>query len=247
MLGSLYYYRAIENPEIADKDEGKATYEIEITGPAIIKKKWLNVILQGIFSIDEGAEETQIAHGLLKPTIHKYQSTGEGKDNVRIEKLHATIERDSFNEFIYCMSLFETPPRDPKIFSGYDDYWTVELKHADAIGGIIARLIGKAIVEGRDSGKHVIDPLIDLETVDCLFRCDSVMYTSRKLEINEANNIEAEEFLSKIEDIAFIKPKKFESENEFRFSFIICSGNRILEIMPEHLILDSTEIRKLII
>lgn len=246
MLGSLYYYRSVENLEIRDEGEGTATYEISIDGPIAIDRGWLNTILQGAVK-HRSDEEPHRLSGELDINLHTYHwLPGPAQGPINVNKLHATIKRQCFNSFVFCMSSVETPEVAEEIFKGYEDYWMIPESKSEALAGEIARALDKAVREGRRTGNHVIDPNISFD--DLTYHCQrtTVMYTSREVLINHHSAVTAEEFLKRLTNIAFLKPLKFSHEKEYRFCFTLEANDLIVDIWRRHLLVDSSEVRKLL-
>jgi len=246
MLGSLYYYRAAENSEIADGGEGKATYELSITGPLEVEKKWLNFLLVGAVGY-ASAEDPPRPTGMLDIKLHKYRPIKSRGDSMLVDELRATIKRDSYNEFIFCMSLVEDPAHAADIFKSYEDYWIIPASRAQAMADALAAALDKAVRQGRATGKHVIDPSVSFDDLVYVCRHESVTYAPRDLHITSTSQVTAEEFASKVFDIAFLKPPRFSPEKEYRFSYMLAANGILVDFIPDKLLLDARLIRQRIL
>ncbi|MGV5493829.1 hypothetical protein ACK1VC_25635 [Pseudomonas sp. XP2] len=245
MLGSLYYYRATENLEIRDEAEGTSTYNLKINGPLQIEREWLGGILEG--QVKQGKEDYDPGlPGQTDVYIEEYKWLPSPAEHINVEKLHATIKRQCFNSFIFCMSAVESPEDAESIFEGYEDYWIIPEEKAEDLGRAIVDALYFAISKGRVDGRHIIDPKVPLDSLICYCQHMRVAYVDRDVTINHHSEVTAEEFLRRLENIAYLKPRKFSHESEYRFAFTLAIDDSIVPIHCDHLLLDSSRIRKVL-
>lgn len=133
--------------------------------------------------------------------------------------------------------------RDAKeIFPDYDDCWYMTASKAEGLAIILSSLLRERIMSGRNSDNHIVDPAIPLENLSVHCRHDAVLYLDREVHISNTGALTVEQFMHKIRDMAFTKPLSFAREKEFRFSFTILAGNRILTPIVDNVILDGEEL-----
>ena len=159
--------------------------------------------------------------------------------------MEAKILRGALNSFIFCMSRVRKARDCIGIFPDYDDYWYLNEVAIQEFGYGIAKSLLKRIVEDHAKGIYIVPKDTPMEelSVGCSFR--EVTYMDRDIHITNGGGLTLEEFIPKIENIAFIKPPSFSREVEFRFQYYIISKGAIIEPLVNRLIVDASLLKSM--
>ena len=236
-LGTLYEYRKIESAQIVDKGEGKYSFLLKFDGVVEIERRWFNLIFQGLMNLG-GVDCHPRIPGSMIGVIHHLEMVGGNEQVVKVRNSSASIHRESLNGFIFCMSQVRKLRDAVGIFPDYDDCWYMTATKAHRLGIALSELLRDRITSGRHSGNHIVDPHISLENLSILCRHEPVSYLGRKIHISDTSVFTADHFMRKISDMAFVKPPSFLAEKEYRFSFTIVAGDRILIPTVDNVILN---------
>lgn len=218
-IGTLYGYRAAENPDIKDEHEGKYRFELNISDPAIVKNKYANAIIN---NIQLPTSEDLYFRGGVVIRAEELGYTQLDNEQVSIVASALTIERESPNQFLFCMSKCEGVP--PSISHKYDGHWSIGFESKKEFGFILAQ---ELLSQVKKNPKLVIGLNPDkVSNLKIQLRFSEISYYPRLLSKYSMTNFDVEEILEKIENMAFTKPPKFEEEKEYRFSFEVTDGFR---------------------
>lgn len=236
-LGTLYEYRTIENPELADAGEGKFVFNLSLDGTVEIENRWFNTIFGGGVTLGGPA-------GLPNPNrrqvfIDRILQVASTPTTQILRDSKATIQHEAFNEFIFCMSLVEDFQSARGIFPHYDDCWFMDPEKAHEIADEYAKLLLLKIEDGRASGNHVVSPDISLEGLGVIFKHGLVEYVPREIHITNSSDMTVENFIKRTSDLNYVKPPSFSHEKEYRFSFTLFSKeNKPIEPIVKFVILN---------
>lgn len=240
-LGTLYEYRKIESAQIVDKDEGKYSFLLKFDGTVEIEKRWFSLMFQGAIGLGDDVHYPRIP-GAMSAAIHNLEIINSDVQIVRVRNSSASIHREALNGFIFCMSQVRKLRDAVGIFPDYDDCWYMTASKAHNLGLALSRLLRDRIASGRQSGNHIVDPNISLDDLSIRCRHEVVSYFDREIHISDTSTFTADHFMRKIWDMAFIKPPSFSAEREYRFSFTIIAGNRIILPTVDYVILDADQL-----
>lgn len=243
-LGSLYEYRATEQEQIADSEEGLFSYEIEFNGEVLVSRRWLNAIFNPAIRLSvAGADDLphQMLPGLFEIAVHSlnYRRLDATGNDFIVTDSSASISREVINGFMFCTSLIRKTSESKGIFPNYDDCWYLNPSNADRIAEYMCRILSKKIVTCRDEGNHLIPPEIDLNGLEVICQHGLVIYQDRHLVITKEADAPLNEFSERTRNLHFVKPPKFSHEKEYRFSFWIISGNKFVEPLKNSVILEA--------
>lgn len=243
-LGTLFEYRKIESAQIVDSDEGKYTFHLKFDGTVDLEKKWFNLIFQGIISLG-GEENYPRVLGSMTAHIDKLNMVGGDSRNIKVKDSAATVHREAFNCFIFCMSQIRKTTEANGMFPDYDDSWYLSATKAEALGAALSVHLRERILAGRRSGAHIVSPAVSLENLRIYCRHEPVSYIPRETHITGSGSFSADDFMMKIRDMALVKPPSFQHEKEYRFSFTIVAGDLILMPTVDNIILPAEDIAAL--
>lgn len=248
-LGTLAYYRATENQEIADKGEGQYSFTVKLDGEVRVSTYWFDTLNAGL---QIGSVEPHYYPGNMTAWLDKIDFVRDGPEHVKMKDTVIRIFRESPNCFVFCMSAVESLSECQTIFSGYDDCWGIAKTQAKEFCIETAKILLETLKAEYRSGKPILPEGlpggldIDKLSINCIW--SEVMYVPRELHISEANNDTLSQFLEKMESMAFIKPPEpFAKEKEYRFQFNIMHGNYLLEPRVESIIIDAKKLARFVI
>ncbi|SMQ23134.1 hypothetical protein SAMN04488483_0781 [Pseudomonas helmanticensis] len=240
-LGTLYEYRKIESAQIVDNGEGKYSFLLKFDGTVEIERRWFSVMFQGAIGLGDDEHHPRIP-GTMSAAIHKLEMVGGNEQIIRVRDSSASIHREALNGFIFCMSQVRRFRDAVGLFPDYDDCWYMTKSKAHNLGVTLSALLRDRITSGRHSGNHIVDPHISLENLSIYCRHEPVSYLGREIHISDTSVFTADHFMRKIWDMAFVKPPSFLAEKEYRFSFTIVAGDKILIPTVENVILNAEQL-----
>ncbi|WP_128873997.1 hypothetical protein [Pseudomonas sp. VI4.1] len=237
-LGTLYEYRKIESAQIVDKDEGKYSFLLKFDGTVEIERRWFSLMFQGAIGLG-GDEHHPRIPGAMSAAIHKLEMVGGDEQIIKVRNSSASIQREALNGFIFCMSQVRKFRDAVGLFPDYDDCWYMTTTKAHDLGVALSILLRDRITSGRHSGNHIVDPNIPLVNLSIHCRHELVSYLGREIHISDTSVFTADHFMDKIWDMAFVKPPSFLAEKEYRFSFTVVAGDRILIPTVDNVVLNA--------
>lgn len=240
-LGTLYEYRKTESAQIVDSGEGKYSFLLKFDGTVEIERRWFSLMFQGAISFG-GDEHHPRIPGAMRAVVHDLDVVGGNQQIIRVRNSSASIHREALNGFIFCMSQVRKLRDAVGLFPDYDDCWYMTATKAHNLGVALSALLRDRITSGRHSGNHIVDPHISLENLSIHCRHEPVSYLSREIHISDTSVFTADHFMRKIWDMAFVKPPSFVPEKEYRFSFTIVAGDKILIPAVDNVILNAEQL-----
>lgn len=240
-LGTLYEYRKIESAQIVDNGEGTYSFLLKFDGVVEIERRWFSLMFQGVIHIGDDEHHPQVP-GAMSAIIHNLEFDGGDEQIIKVRNSSASIHREAQNEFIFCMSQVRKLRDAVGLFPDYDDCWYVTATKAHDLGLALSVLLRDRIISGRQSGNHIVDPNISLVNLSVHCRHELVSYLGREIHISDASAFTADHFMRKIWDMAFVKPPSFLPEKEYRFSFTIVAGDKILIPIVDNVILNAEQL-----
>src|SRR5688572_13686171 len=120
-IGSLYWYRGIENKEIRDASEGKFEFSIDFPEEIELDRRWANLLFHPLVGFGDTADAPRFA-GSISAHAERMHLVRQTRDSVIVKETRVKIERTVNNCLMFCMSLFEGAHHNP--FVDYEDHWT---------------------------------------------------------------------------------------------------------------------------
>lgn len=249
-LGSLYEYRATEQEQIADSEEGLFSYKIVFDGEVLVSRKWLNAVFNPAIKLSVAGADNQPHHmlpGLFEIAVQNlnYRRLDITGDEFMVTDSSASISREAINGFMFCTSLIRRTSESEGIFPDYDDCWYLNASNADKIAEYMCSILFQKILTCRNEGNHLIPSEIDLSDLEVICQHGLVIYQDRHLVITKEADAPLNEFSERTRNLHFVKPPEFSHEKEYRFSFWIASGNKFVEPLKNSVILEAPLMAKI--
>ncbi|MBI6945731.1 hypothetical protein [Pseudomonas koreensis] len=240
-LGTLYEYRKIESAQIVDNGEGKYSFLLKFDGIVEIERHWFSLMFQGAIGLGNDEHYPRIP-GAMSAAIHNLETVGGNEQIIRVRNSSASVHREALNGFIFCMSQVRKMKDAVGLFPDYDDCWYMTAAKAHNLGVELSTLLRDRIFSGRESGNHVVDPSIPLANLSIHCRHEPVSYLGREIHISDTSVFTVGHFMQKIWDMSFVNPPSFLKEKEYRFSFTIVVGDKILIPIVDNVILSAEKL-----
>ena len=240
-LGTLHEYRKIESAQIVDNGEGKYSFFLKFDGTVEIEKPWFSLMFQGAIGIGDDEHLPRIP-GAFSAAIHNLEMVGGNDKIIKVRNSSASIHREALNSFIFCMSQVRKLRDAIGLFPDYDDCWYMTATKAHDLGVALSTLLRDRVISGRETGNHIVDPHIPLVDLSIHCRHELVSYLGREIHISNSSLFTVDHFIRKIWDMAFVKPPSFVAEKEYRYSFTIAAGDRILIPTVDNVILNAEQL-----
>lgn len=243
-LGTLHEYRTIENAALVDKEEGMLRFEFKVHGSVALPIKWYNTVFSGGTMLGNVPGEPVLG----RYHIHVVEQTFEivSEDTVIVSDAHLIMLREAYNRFIFCMSKVRRLRDCEGLFAGCNDYWYMREARAHEFRLRLCRLLLSHIREQRELGNYIVPVEMPLEQVRIISSCQEVEYFSREIDLHAGEAYVLEQFLSRTDNMEFIKPLDYKREREFRFSFVLERNGQIIEPLVKSVFLDSAQLLDLI-
>lgn len=235
-VGTLFGYRTIEDPELKDEAEGKYKFQIDFPEPIELDRRWANLLLQGTIAFGETADVPRFP-GSYRAHAERLHMVTQTKDGVVVTDTRIQIEREVPNCLIFCMSLLDSAEKKP--FGTYSDHWSIPEHRADEFGRRLGSLIfQQAKLSAFDEAILNRHSAATVQGLSLNVRHQRVTYRDRQLVITPKSRPSFEELVGVLSDIAFVKPERFSSEQEYRFVFSLVDGQAIFPPRVERLLLN---------
>ncbi|MGY4527983.1 hypothetical protein [Pseudomonas sp. TE21394] len=219
-LATLEHYRKTEIEQIADADEGRLFFDIDIESPITVDKKWFNTLFQRQIGFgDDGCEAVHFP-GIFEAKVNKqFKFSSKSASHAIIEHGQISIQRQAVSSLVFCMSESAEPGDCRGIFPDYDDEWSINREN---LGNFIVELVDCIYERLLDPNeKHVIPKEIDPKEIEIHMDNMSVFYADRKISITKDNMLDINSLMSHMAHTAFIKPTRFKKEREYRLNFVL--------------------------
>lgn len=236
-VGTLYGYRTIEQDELKDEGEGKYKFEIEFPEPITLDKRWANLLLQGAIHFGGSCDIPRFP-GELNCYTKTLKVISQSQESVTVTNTLISIERDVPNCLIYCMAALDSADQIP--FVGYTDHWSIPEVGAEEF----ARNLGWHIYQQtKCSSFHESffgEGLAFSERgLSVKIQHGPVVYRDRHIAIRTENMPSYDGLVEILSNIAFMKPKCYAHEKEYRFVFELSDGQVIYPPKTQHLLINS--------
>lgn len=245
-LGTLDDYRTTEITELRDEKEGTLSFNLNFEGDVVVSTELLNTILSGALHLGDNASNIAFP-GKFRAHLHNFKKIYNDPMFTTLRDTTITIQRESLNSFIFCTSKIKKMSEAVGLFEGYDDCWYLMHNRADQFGKTLGQILLNRIITGHHNGEHIVPKDTNIETLQIFMQHSEIEYIPREINISKNASITVQEFMKKIETMAFVKPDDFSTEREYRFNYTIISNNSIIEPSVKHITLDSTPLLDLII
>lgn len=217
-VGTLYGYRKEENPDIRDEGEGSYHFMLDIQKAASVSLDVAETFTSGMIGF--GAKNARHFRGSFSGRMNLMHIIKADSKQVTFGRSNILIERNSPNQYVFCMSLTNGAP--PVVSGEYDSYWAIAEESAEKFAIGAAQALLEAVKERPSSvvgleGKN-------LDSIFILYRHDTVKYLARHIMVSDFAGHTVDNFVEKMDNMAFTKPEKFSHEIEYRFSFEVTNG-----------------------
>lgn len=223
-IGTLLEYRETESEQIADKEEGFFTINLEI------QNKFVDIDL-----FNEINSSKNSFYNVKGNDLKIYYSH---EDKVKID-FKAVYNWVNFNRFIFCLSKVEQHEDSTSIFPDYDDYWFINyFTREKLIKSIESALLQEVIINIQNGIQIFQEQVTDLNNLTIKSHFQEIIYSTRTLCINNENiDSMKSNILGLFDDIKFIKPEKYKPENEFRIVFDFYEDDIFLSPIVKNIII----------
>lgn len=232
-LGTLYGYRAAEDPNIRDEEEGIFHFKMTIKEEVKLSGENANILLP-MFHF--GGSKRSPYRGAIRAKSSGINIISHDDSGVILTVDSVQIERHAPDQFVFCMSISDLRPS--QISSQYDSYWDVAHETAQALADGIGSEILKAITETPELVLGIAKENTENLKIAC--RHGVVSYLSREITAKDMSLHTMNSLIDKISNIAFIKPPEFATESEYRFAFEITDGENFFPPSSDRIIINSS-------
>lgn len=209
-IGTLWGFRKEENDLLRDEGEGEFEFKIDFPAVTPVSQAWVSE-----FEFDAG--------GAIN--IGEMRFDGGG---VAIKS--ATLKGSTHNCWIFCVSLSDRAAG--YVSKAHDSKWMIPEKKIQEFGIFVASLL-RSQISLHDLPSHLVEKHSVQELHSGLalqVQMQKVEYTDRIKEVRDESDFPLEKVRELKKNIAFIKPKRFSAEQEFRFAFWISFRDQKISI-----------------
>lgn len=219
-LATLDHYRKTEIKQIADADEGRLYFDIDIESPITVHKKWFNTLFQRQFGFGDAGCDAVHFPGLLEAKVNKqFKYCSKNASHAIIEHGQVSIQRQAVSSLVFCMSESAEHGDCRGIFPDYDDEWSIKREN---LRDFIAEIVNCVYERLLDSDEELVIPKeIDPKEIEIHIDNMSVFYADRNISITKDNMLDIDSLMSHMAHTAFIKPARFKKEREYRINFVL--------------------------
>lgn len=245
MLGTLQHYRTIENSALVDPEEGMLRFNLNIDEGVMIPTEIFNIICGPTLQL--GNKKVDHHPGYADANFNMAQLSFTD-DMVTFKKALVVIRRETLNCFVFCLSQVNDPKECREIFPSYSDCWWFDLEAIKEFSHIVTCLLYEKIHQARIDGNPIIPNDVPFGRLSINCRMGAVEYMDRDLHISKESDFEVNSLSRRTRFMEFVKPTHpFEREKEYRLSFTILVGDRIIEPCVKHVQLNSNNLKHLIL
>ncbi|AHC85745.1 hypothetical protein X970_12075 [Pseudomonas monteilii SB3101] len=244
-VGTLYEYREIEDDDLIDSGEGMLTFTLNFHGKITISKRWFDLFDSGFIQLDD--EPVVQFPGRTKASFERLEIVNISSHGMDLLESSAILARESLNSFVFCMSRVKREVDAIEVFPKYDDCWAIQETKSKEFAAKLARMIGRYIVQQHSLGNYILPAETDCSKLGIQFIGRRVEYLSREIDLYDRGLVVLEDFESKLENMAFIKPESYSKECEYRFNFVAIVNGEIVEPIVKSVFLVSTPLLGLVL
>lgn len=235
-LGTLRYYRHIEDDARRDTGEGTFLYDVRFPEPIEVDGQWFQSISAPVADLND-----PFSLSMYAKRIAVAEASVGGK--LLVDGCFTTAV-DFFNCYILCASVYERCAEIDGLFKDAPDYWYLLESNAEHFGKTVAdalrRKIHYNLIKDPDFWPIRMVPRDAQFNVACRFR--SVAYEDREIVVRKQSDMDVSTLRIKYSDSPFIKPRRHMNEKEFRFSFTVLANGRPVPVIDEPISIDIEEI-----
>jgi len=222
-IGTLWGFRDEENELLRDSKEGTFTHSVKFEKLTKVSDEWMAEI-----QVEGGENHAHIDH----------LEINKGEVSVR----GFTLEGSTANSWIFCVSAGDSEIGN--ISQAHPSKWKIDGENAQRFGNYMANLLFNSltiadlpdsITKGRTLREVHAGLSMNLSMAP-------VEYVERSVSISSEENFPVERLRELKQKIAFMKPKEFAREREYRFVFSLVFENKIVSIADRPKILQLREI-----
>lgn len=225
-LGTLFGYRAEENEKLRDTGEGTFSYSVTFPKPTKVSREWFEA-----FEV-ESHGNTEIKNLILRD------------GDIFVETLY--LEGSTHNCWIYCLSKSEGSAGN--ISDTHQDKWVLPKEKMPGFAQYLANLLWNDLrVEDLPEGltsQFSLQEINQRLSISC--EVEDVVYGDRSISVSSEEELPVSEIARLRDNIAFMKPKVFENENEVRLAIWLCFDNKKISIRDKPKIIPLRPIDKII-
>lgn len=229
-LGTFDYYRNLDpNFSIADAEEGFINYFCKPTPDLVIDSKLYNNITGGAVQlIDKDSPSPAKALGAVQLNMKGGEFIGQEDGSTLIKPGEIESKVNYPNSYIFCCSIVENIEEiDPsKISKDYDSFYKIPEKNINEFGTKMCQLITQNLAIGDikyEDEKLTKSHILTLgQTPIVKFMHGPVQYVEDKtITLSKPQDFEEHSWTKIYFESMFKKDKKYETDKEYRFVFII--------------------------
>ncbi|MBN2760331.1 MAG: hypothetical protein JXQ79_07505 [Rhodobacteraceae bacterium] len=209
-IGTLWGFREEENALLRDEGEGEFEFIIDFSEMTPVSQAWIS-------EFDVGAKGSVY--------IEEMQINSGG-----IAVKGATLKGSTHNCWIFCVSL--SGDAVGNVSQAHDSKWMIPEGKIQEFGNFLGTLLW-----GKVSIDDLPQPLVQKHTLQELHaglalqvQMQAVSYIDRRRIIGSEADFPVEKIRELKNNIAFMKPKRFSAEQEFRFAFWLSFRNQRISI-----------------
>ncbi|MFK3971215.1 hypothetical protein ACI2KS_10860 [Pseudomonas sp. NPDC087358] len=209
-IGTLFDFRTIDNEKLRDVDEGRFSYQIKFPSLTKVSKAWISA-----FEIEcEG----------------DFQCDSLVVENGQVFTTGMTIDSSSHNCWVYCIS--KSSHSAGEISVTHEDQWAISADKVGEFATYLANLLWSEVKIG-DIPDDIVSrySLQDIKNrLNLYMDIKEISYVDRIRTINSEAEFSVKDIESLKANLAFMKPKFFEPENEVRFAFWLTFDGKKISI-----------------
>lgn len=239
-LATLEHYRKTEIEQIADANEGRLFFDIDIESPITVHKKWFNTLFQRQIGFgDAGCEPVHFPGVFVAKVNKQFKYSSKSASHAIIEHGHISIQRQAVRSLVFCMSESTEPGDCRELFPDYDDEWSIK---REDIKGFIAELVDCIYERLLDQNEELVIPKeIDPKEIQIHVDDKSVFYADRNISITKDKTIDIESLVEHMAHTAFFKPTSFKKEREYRLNFVLVHNGRNIDPLIDTVIIKASD------
>lgn len=243
LVGNLYKYRDIENPELADAEEGLFRYSIAIPRVTRFSRAWCNIFFGSAFRFSATPSDPQInVPGYFNMTVTDTIFENDGPDHI-LASGQIEVEYHAPNSWMFCASIGDSDFACP--FPGYNDVWSFRRQSATDFAIALAQRLGSHVTLGHiDNPALTSLPILDVRSVSIDVRHGPVNYVDRHINIEREEDFSVADLEKLLLDAPFTKPVSYRPESEYRFLFEVTINNCIFSVEKQDIIVWWNQIQR---
>ncbi|WP_133295866.1 hypothetical protein [Pseudomonas sp. AFG_SD02_1510_Pfu_092] len=238
-LATLEHYRRTEIEQIADENEGRLFFEIDIRSPIKVEKRWFNTLFEGLMRVGGERYEAVRFPGGFHAQVRNWNVDDRHPAYAIIERADISITRQTVESLVFCMSQTNKPGDMKGVFPKYDDEWSIDKSNVELFLDALGEALGNRLLD--TSKQSIISPDIDPKEVEIHVDHMPVFYADRNITVTRDRRFDIDALMKHMAHTAFIKPTSYEREREYRFNFVLVHKGKPLDLLLDEVIIDATD------